>query len=259
MVEAKQRSQHEWERLQSTPELWAAFVAGLRESRPAAARALEVPGAVSGPAADHPADPVADAILKLHSTHWSEQRQGAQALARTEPDDRKDQVVKLLLSVVDGSDIFLTSDALKALQVWITPEVVPGLIPKLRDDRIRDEVIQTLGKLRDPRAAAPLAVRLGDDRFGRAVRALIAIGPPAEAAVIEQLKNPDPGARKRACEVLKEIGGMDSLIFMRDAKPDPDTFVRWAAQDAIKAIVARVGPPPPAKPATKGARRRSGL
>jgi HEAT repeat protein len=258
MDAAKQRSQQEWQRVRSNPQLWAAFVEGLRESRPAAAPALEGAGPAPGPAAGPPADPVADALRKLRSPNWWEQREGARALARAEPDDRRDQVVTQLLSVVDGSDTFLASDALKALQVWNTPEVVPGLIPKLRDGRIRDQVIQILARLRDPRAAGPLAARLVDDTFGRAVQALIAIGPPAETAVIEQLRSPDPGARRRACEVLKEIGGMDALIVMRDARPDPDPFVRRAAQDAMNSIVARVGPPPPAKPAPKGARRRPG-
>ena len=70
------------------------------------------------------------------------------------------------------------------------------------------------------------------------------MGPIAEPALIERLTNPDADVRKRACEILKEIGGREALKAMHALPADPDFFVRVAAQDAMKNIVARVGPLP---------------
>ena len=56
------------------------------------------------------------------------------------------------------------------------------------------------------------------------------------------LRSPDADIRSKACRVLQEIGGRETLTFMQRARPDADMGVRIAAQDAMKAIVGRVGP-----------------
>ena len=50
--------------------------------------------------------------------------------------------------------------------------------------------------------------------------------------------------RKKACEILKFVGGAATLKAMKAMRPDPEFFVRLAAQDASKMISLRVGPAP---------------
>ena len=66
------------------------------------------------------------------------------------------------------------------------------------------EMIQALGKLRDPRAAGPPARRLSN--FGdrsHAGKALRELGPVAEPEVLKCLQHRDAGVRTEACKILK--------------------------------------------------------
>ena len=70
------------------------------------------------------------------------------------------------------------------------------------------------------------------------------MGSIAEPALIERLTYSDSGIRRRACVILEEIGGRESLKAMQSLPPDSDFAVRVAAKDAMGNIVARVGPLP---------------
>ena len=67
------------------------------------------------------------------------------------------------------------------------------------------------------------------------------MGSVAEPPLITLLRNPDADLRKKACEILKFVGGSATLKAMKAMPPDPEFFVRLAAQDAIKMINLRVG------------------
>jgi hypothetical protein len=194
------------------------------------------------------ADAVTRSLIQLKSSDLGRKKEAVQRLERTTPDGRVDQVVPALLPLLDHDDGFLVSDAIKALAVWQTPEAIPALIARTRDNRffVRGEAIKALGKYRDARAAEAIAARLKEDGFA-AEPALKEMGPVAEPAVIGLLRSPDPDLRRRACEVLKQIGGQEALRAMQALPPDPDLGVRMAAQESGKQIEARVGPPP--KPA----------
>jgi hypothetical protein len=79
------------------------------------------------------------------------------------------------------------------------------------------------------------------------------MGPIAEPPLIALLKNPDADLRKKACEVLKFVGGAATLKAMKALPPDPEFFVRVAAQDAIKMINLRIPPAATESPETKKA------
>ena len=106
--------------------------------------------------------------------------------------------------------------------------------------------MKALGEIRDPRAAQALADRL-EKGWPVAQEALIAIGPAAEVAVMEKLRDPKSRTRTLACEVLGKIGGKETLKFMLKLPADTDTFVRMSATDTMKKIVERVGPIPEMK------------
>ena len=48
--------------------------------------------------------------------------------------------------------------------------------------------------------------------------------------------------RRKACKVLEEVGGKDTLKAMDAMPKDPDFATQVAAAAAYKQIVARVGP-----------------
>ena len=200
------------------------------------------------------ADAVTKSLIQLKSPDINQKKEGLRRLERTPPDERLAEVVAALLPLLEDDDGFLVNDTIKVLGVWKSPEAVPALIKRTSDNRfnVRGEAIKALGKTKDSRAVEPLISRLKEDRHD-AVQALKAIGPAAEPALIERLTNPDADIRKGACEVLKEIGGRETLKAMQSLPTDPDFFVRSAANDAMKSIVARVGPLPASERKKAGA------
>lgn len=150
-----------------------------------------------------------------------------------------------MIPLLDDDDQFLVNDAIKVLAVWRSPEAVPALIGRTRDNRhfVRSEAIKALGKYQDREAAEAVVSVWKEDGFA-VEDALKEMGPIAEPAVIPMLRSPDPHLRRKACDVLKIIGGQETLLVMQSLPNDPDFGVRVNAQETWKAIVARVGPPP---------------
>jgi HEAT repeat protein len=149
------------------------------------------------------------------------------------------------LPLLNDDDGFLVSDVIKTLVIWRSPEVLPPLCERARDNRffVRKEAIKALGKFKDARAVDAIIPHLKEDGF-EAEAALKEIGPMAEPALIQRLRDPEPAVRRRACEILQQIGGMDTLQAMQAVPADQDLGVRMAAKRASEQIVARVGPPP---------------
>ena len=147
--------------------------------------------------------------------------------------------------MVEHDDQWLVTDAIKALAVWKSPDSVPPLIQRTSDNRflVRHEALKALAKIKDQRAVEPILARIKEDGF-QVEDALKEMGLVAESALIERLTYPDSGIRRRACVILKEIGGRETLKKMQSLPPDSDFAVRVAAKDAMANIVARVGPLP---------------
>jgi HEAT repeats len=191
------------------------------------------------------ADEVTRSLAQLKSPDVHTRKQGAERLGRIAPDDRLAEVVAALVTQLEHDDQWLVSDAIKALAVWKSAEAVPSLIVRTSDNRflVRHEAIKALAKIKDPRAVEPILARIKEDGF-QVEDALKEIGAVAEPALIERLRYPDSGIRRRACVILKEIGGREALKAMQSLPPDADLGVRVAAQDAMRNIAARVGPLP---------------
>jgi len=198
------------------------------------------------------ADPITKSLIQLKSPDIGKKKDAIHRLERTTPDNRLGEVVGALLPLLNDDDGFLVNDVIKALAVWRSPEALPALIERARDNRffVRKEAVKVLGKFKDARAIEAIIAQFKEDRF-EAEAALKEIGPMAEPALIARLKDPDSSVRRRACDILKQIGGMETLKAMQAIPPDPDFSVRVAANRAKEAIVARVGPPPPLSGAKK--------
>jgi S1-C subfamily serine protease/HEAT repeat protein len=127
---------------------------------------------------------------------------------------RQAKVCRVLLLLVSGGHDFEETSALLALQRWAESSCVLPLIKLLDggEDFRRGQIAEILGKLRDPRAAQPLAKLMAEDNFGfRYAQALESLGPAAEKAVLPLLKHKDEDVRRTACDVLEKVGTRQSL------------------------------------------------
>lgn len=188
------------------------------------------------------ADPVTKSLLQLKSADMGQKKDAVHRLERTAPDKRLGEVVAALLPLLSEDDGFLVNDVMKALLVWRSPDVLPALIRRADDNRffVRKEAVKALGKFKDPRAIEAIVTHFREDGF-EAEAALKEIGPMAEPALIARLQDGDPHVRRVACDILRQIGGAETLKAMRALPLDPDLGVRMAAKRAAEQIVVRVG------------------
>ena len=141
-------------------------------------------------------------------------------------------------------DRAVRTEAAAALATWGTPETVPALIGALTDGDsfVQQKAMETLAKLKDPRAAGPLAACLKADRH-HAADCLKRFGPGAEEAVLPYLEDADGWVRLEAANVLREIGTARSLPALRQAAAGHDGLLPGAAKQAVAAIEQRGGTP----------------
>jgi HEAT repeat protein len=114
---------------------------------------------------------------------------------------------------------------------------------KSLDDKspiVRGAAMQTLARLGAKEAVQPIADMLAD-RQGRvgASKALQAMGPIAEEAVLKQLKNDEWIVRHEACKVLGAIGTAKGVKLLKKLEADPNLLVRRSAKQAIQKIEKR--------------------
>jgi hypothetical protein len=145
-------------------------------------------------------------------------------LARLRPDEaNRAKVSRAIDASLLDQNVAIRESALDAVKVWGTSENTGNLLQMLgnvqaggagRDTRI----IDALGVIKDPRAAAVLAQGLTHGRErGPVSKALQSIGPAAEEAVLPFLQVEDREARCAACRLLAEIGTDKSLRPLKDA------------------------------------------
>jgi HEAT repeat protein len=174
-------------------------------------------------------------------------RTALKELARLRPDEgSRAKVSQALNAPLLDADAGVRADALEAVRVWGTKENTATLVTalgKFQGVAGRDPcVIDVLGSLRDPAAAPALAEGLTNPREGDAVaRALVAMGPGAEEAVIPYLESSAPAGRYGACWVLTQIGTDKSLPALKAAwrKWARDEELYWRTQVASEKIMAR--------------------
>jgi HEAT repeat protein len=144
--------------------------------------------------------------------------------------------------MIETTDGFKSKDVLNGLIKKGTPEVVPYLIQyveKSNDLFGRADAIRALGRMKAAEAVPAMISRLKEN-WSEVPDALRAVGPAAEPALIALLKDPDHDRRKTACQVLRDIGGQDTLDAMKKLPSDSDPVVRDEAAKTMQAIAARV-------------------
>jgi HEAT repeat protein len=172
-----------------------------------------------------------------------------QYLAQLRPDEAsRAKVSRALNAPLADANVAIQQAALTAVRLWGTTENTATLLKLLGDlNEVRMErnagIIEILGLLKDPKAAPILAQGLTDGRERSIVgKALCAMGPGAEDAVIPFLASPDRGARVEACLTLAEIGTAKSMKPLQDAlfqSGQGDGFFVKQVETAVQRIMAR--------------------
>lgn len=168
----------------------------------------------------------------------------ADILARTEPKERRDEVIAALLPVLKDSDPYTRQAACRALATWGDATAVPALMERLEDQQltVRWAAIDALAILKDARAAEPLAKLLAAGReVVPAAFALEQIGVAAEPSMLALLKQPRPEARQTACSLLATSGTMRSVLPLMAAARDAHPATAASAKRALREIFQRQG------------------
>lgn len=219
----------------------------LEASRQASQKAMEaarsgnsaVAGAPGEPEIPANADDLTKGLLLVKSANHFKRQEGIRLLVGTDFKGRDQEVFDTVKPLLDDPNIFTARDVLPVLVRCKSPGIIDFLADKMAEDRLKDEVIKAVTPMREPKLARPLTQVMKNDTWKNADKALIAIGQPAEEAVIGQLASPDQGVRQRACEILAEIGTEVTLKAMKRLPPDKVPWVRDAASNAIRSIQNR--------------------
>jgi hypothetical protein len=158
------------------------------------------------------------ALLDVADPQKPRARSALLFLVQLRPDDAdRPRVSRALNAALLDPDPAVVADALNAVRVWgsrASTATLLNLLARLRPEgAARDpRVLELLGSLQDPAAAPALAEGLTrPDELGTVVKALVALGPGAEDAVVPYLRSTSREARFAACWVLGEIGTSKSL------------------------------------------------
>jgi predicted Zn finger-like uncharacterized protein len=194
------------------------------------------------------ADVVTKALHQLKSPSRHKRQEAVRNLKDMLPDEkRRADVVMALEPLLNDSDLFTRKFAIEALGVWGNKDALPLLLNAMREKDNRGEAIKALGRLKDERAAEPIAERL-EEFFDRheAEEALKRMGPIAEKAVLTRLNHHDWQVRMTVCDILGAIGTKQSIPPLEkvvEAGKDPfsgqNHLVAKKAEQAIRAIKAR--------------------
>jgi bilin biosynthesis protein len=162
--------------------------------------------------------------------------------------------VEELISDLQDEKPLVRAEAAEQLGRLKDVRTVEPLIEALRDEDkgVRREVTKALGEIGDSRAVKPLEKMLGDiDEFVR-MNALWALerigGDEAVDMIIVALKNDNPLVRMNASTSLGRTGNKKAIGPLEEvAKMDAQSYVRFAAQQALAQIRAEMLVKPPAQ------------
>jgi HEAT repeat protein len=128
---------------------------------------------------------------------------------------RRAEVVAALTPLYHRADPATHDPAGRALARWAGKDDAPLLLKMLDEPSgsLRHAVVEALGRLKEPKAAAPIA-RMLPDFFQRDLtsRALAAIGPPAEKEVVKYYFDNDLSTREEARKLLAGYGTQNGVI-----------------------------------------------
>jgi predicted Zn finger-like uncharacterized protein len=152
------------------------------------------------------------ALTDLKSSNAGRRQGAAHRLAEMPSPDKSAQadVAKALADTLDDPEAGPRQEAAKALITWATPDVVPALLKAIdsEDVWVRHRSMEALGRLKEEKAAAPIASHLtkNDDRQAASKALQLMVGTKAEEQIFQYLVNPEHNVRLEACRILQAIG-----------------------------------------------------
>ncbi|MEN0072710.1 MAG: HEAT repeat domain-containing protein, partial [Propionicimonas sp.] len=130
---------------------------------------------------------------------------------------RQPDIVEVAVARLEDPDPTVREVLVRTLGKLRNPACLPALARRLDDTEpaVVAAALDALGRIGDPAAAPALAALLGGGRASvrDVTDALVALGPEAVAAVAERLGDPDAAVGEHATEVLERLGADPGLTF----------------------------------------------
>lgn len=189
-----------------------------------------------------PDDPLTLLLADLRdSDKPATQQRAFEALDKMEATTNRAAVTVVLEALLNDQLAAVREKAVMALPTWGGKESIPLLIRMLDDPFpvVRWRSMEKLAQMKAAAAALAITKTWQHREADKTNKALIAIGPEAEPAVIASLSSSEEYIRLQACRVLKEIGTVKALAPLTDMLKDQNKNIETIAQDAMKAILER--------------------
>lgn len=158
--------------------------------------------------------------------------------------ERQSEVEAQLIYLLESKQYLTVRGALDALATWGTPNCVPAVIAQLKHSKfpVVQSAVKTLGTLRDEQAIAPLFETLQRNRLARhdAKGALIKFGTTVEGSAIAMLFEKDVQVFHAACEILKNVGGEDSVEALEPIANGKDFSRKGLATQSLNSVKSRI-------------------
>lgn len=173
------------------------------------------------------------------------QRDALTALSLMNPEEIEDEELRTKitarirqLATERGS---FQGNAIKAIAVWHDEESVSVLINMIgARGFVASELYSVLGKLKDPRAALPVAQKLGDFfDHDHAFNCLREMGPVAEDALIAAAPSNNAKVSIAALTLLAQFGTEKSIPILGKAQRSANPQVRELAKQGLKQVRER--------------------
>ncbi len=170
-----------------------------------------------------------------------QRRDAAQRLLAAAPvEARRAEVSAALVKHLAEPDNETQKMIIRGLGSWGDAAATKALVERLKDPAFLfwREAVESLGKIgRDGASAQAIALWVKQDRR-LVLRALAAVGPPAEPVLIELVQSQeDWGTRSDACKLLGEICSKACIPVLQEATRNrKDPFVVMAAEGALKKL-----------------------
>lgn len=184
-----------------------------------------------------------DELLKIIGTKTDHLRVLAAEKLRDNPEAGSDPIVaKKLVELLKVDDLNVRAAVAHALEKWACPEINDDVLKNVNASttEVRQSMMKILSAHQFDAASGEIAKRLPDSEDRKvATESLIAMGEPAQAAVIPLLDHRDSKVKLAVCEILKEIGSADGLAALKKASETWMGSDRFAARKTIQALEAK--------------------
>lgn len=191
------------------------------------------------------ANEIAALAESLPGQSAEQQLESLRRLGVTPPvEERRSVVARSLEMLTESPSEKVRLAALRTLVEWGDRDSMPilGELLSSSDAKLRALALDALAATKDARAAEAIVPLLSKaDERRAAGAALQTIGAAAEKAVLPILKTGDRGTQVEVCNILKTIGTGASISTLQDTAKSSDEVVRFAAEQTLQALLARIG------------------